>query len=60
MFDKEALKTQAKEYIRDIYLSHRDDEMVSLCNFIDVIFLYIDHKIEEEIKIHEQDNKPTL
>lgn len=51
--NRDELKQQAKNYISSIYLSHRNDELENLYNFIDVIFSYVDIKVDETIKEHE-------
>ena len=42
------LKDQAKQYIRDMYLSHKQDDIEAWSHLIDVIFLYIDERIKQE------------
>lgn len=44
---KEKLKAESKQYIEELYRSHRGEDIDSWSHLIDVIFMYIDLSIEE-------------
>jgi hypothetical protein len=43
--DREKFKLDAKNYIQEIYASHREQDQEAWAQLIDIIFLYIDEMI---------------
>lgn len=44
--EREVLAQQAKDYVRNLYLSHREDDVDAWNGLIDVIFSYCDQVID--------------
>lgn len=53
---REQLKESMKSYIQDIYLSHRDQDLKSWKELIDLLLSYID----ETILLHEKEENKLL
>ena len=53
---REQLKESMKSYIQDIYLSHRDKDLKSWKELIDLLLSYID----ETILLHEKEENKLL
>ena len=44
--NRDKFKEDAKKYIRDIYASHREQDMEAWENLINILFLYVDALVE--------------
>lgn len=43
----EDFRSSAKKYVEDIYINHRNDDLTAWNHLIDILFDYVDEKINQ-------------